>query len=72
MTNEQFLAFIAFGLMIMNEPDLLLENMSNAQIKDLANDVDKYLSPFVSEDLDMVSMVVTVLKDAVVQLKENT
>jgi len=72
MTNEQLLAFLAFGLIVMNEPESLLENMSNSEIKDLANDVDKYLSPFVNDDQDMVAIIVKVLKDAVMQMKEGT
>jgi len=72
MTNEQLLAFLAFGLIVMNEPESLLENTSNSEIKDLANDVDKYLSPLVNDDQDMVAIIVKVLKDAVMQMKEGT
>ena len=69
LTNEQLAAFLAFGMLVMNEPDALLESMSNKEIKEFASEVDKYLSPFVNEENDMVLPVVTILKEAIQQAK---
>jgi hypothetical protein len=71
LTNEQLTAFFAFGLLVMNEPEALLEKMSNSEIKEFAGEVDKYLSPFVSNEADVVSPVISILKEALNQVKGN-
>jgi len=71
MTNEQISAFAAFGLMVAdrdNMPDLL-EHLSMKDLKQLAADADKYLSPLVGDSDDMVSPVVAVLREAIQEAK---
>jgi len=69
LTDEQLVAFLAFGLLIMSEPESLLVNMSRKELKEFAGEVDALLSPFVKEEADMVDPVVTILKEAIQQAK---
>lgn len=69
LTNEQLVAFLAFGLLIMSEPESLLVNMSRKELKEFAGEVDDLLSPFVKEEMDMVEPVVAILKEAIQQAK---
>jgi len=69
LTNEQLVAFLAFGLLIMSEPESLLVNMSRKELKEFAGEVHDLLSPFVKEEADMVNPVVTILKEAIQQAK---
>jgi hypothetical protein len=43
--------------------------MSITQVKDLAGELDKYLSPLLDDGADVVSPIVLVLKDAVEKRK---
>ena len=71
MTNEQISAFAAFGLMVADSDNLpdLLEHLSMKDLKELAADADKYLSPLVGDSDDMVSPVVAVLREAIQEAK---
>jgi hypothetical protein len=69
LTDEQLTAFIAFGLLIMHEPESLLVDMSRKQLKEFAGELDKYLSPLVNEELDVVSPIILTLKTALEQVK---
>jgi len=71
MTNEQIAAFVAFGLMVANSDNTpeLLEHLSIKDLKQLAADADKYLSPLVGDSDDMVSPVVAVLREAIQEAK---
>jgi hypothetical protein len=69
LTNEQLVAFLAFGLLIMSEPESLLVNMSRKELKEFAGEVDDLLSPFVKEEMDMVEPVIAILKEALQQIK---
>jgi hypothetical protein len=69
LTNEQLVAFTTFGLLLMSEPEALLHNMSRKELKEFAGELEKHLSPLVSEEMDMVEPVISILKDAVKQAK---
>ena len=69
LTNEQLVAFLAFGLLIMSEPDALLVNMSSKELEEFAGEVNDLLSPFVKEEMDVVEPVVAILKEAIQQAK---
>lgn len=69
LTSEQKLAFTVFGTLIAYEPEALLEHMSSKELKALCGEVDKHISPLITEDMDLVTPSVTVLKALVKQLK---
>jgi len=71
LTNEELSAFIAFGLIADTSPKDLLTNMSLTQVQELAGELDKYLSPLVDDDADVVSPIVLVLKAAVEKRKDK-
>lgn len=69
LTNEELSAFIAFGLIADTSPKDLLADMSLTQVKELAGELDKYLSPLLDDGADVVSPIVTVLKAAIEKRK---
>lgn len=71
LTNEQLAAFTAFGLIIANDPSDLLEFISKREAKELAANVDAYLSPLVPDNEDMVTPIVTILRNAIEEAKAN-
>lgn len=71
LTNEEMSAFIAFGLIADTSPKDLLVNMSLTEVKELASELDKYLSPLVGDEDDVVSPIVLVLKDAINKRKDK-
>lgn len=68
MTEDQLVAFTAFGLMIINGPQDLLEVMSIDELTAFAAEVDKHLSPLVENDADIATPIVNILRKA---LKEK-
>jgi hypothetical protein len=71
LTNEQLAAFTAFGLIIANDPSGLLEFISKREAKELAANVDAYLSPLVQDNEDMVTPLVIILRNAIEEVKAN-
>lgn len=69
LTNAQSAAFTALGLIILDSPESLLDTMSRQEIRELAADMDKYMSPYVSDADDMVTPIVTILREAIEQIK---
>jgi hypothetical protein len=71
LTNEELSAFIAFGLIADTSPKDLLTNMSLTEVSKLAGELNKYLSPLLDDDADVVSPIVTVLKAAIEKRKDK-
>lgn len=69
LTNAQMTALVAFGLVVLDSPDSLLDTMSREEVKALAADMDKYLSPLVGDDEDVITPMVTILREAIEQIK---
>jgi hypothetical protein len=69
MTNEQIAAFTAFGLLLETERASLLHYLSGSELRSLAGDVQKYLSPQIEDEHDMVTPIVQVLLAAIAQAK---
>lgn len=69
LTNAQMTALVAFGLVVLDSPDSLLDTMSRQEIKELAADIDKYLSPLVGDDAVVITPLVTILREAIEQIK---
>lgn len=69
LTTEQKLAFTVFGMLLANEPQMFLEDMSSKELVALCHEVDKYISPHITDGMDLVTPSVQVLKTLIKQLK---
>lgn len=64
LTDAQFTAFTALGLMIMYEEQTLLQYMSEDDLEKLVQDVETFLCPLVQDGQDLVTPMVNVLRSA--------
>lgn len=64
LTDAQFTAFAALGLMIMYEEQTLLQHMSEDDLVKLVKDVETFLCPLVQDDQNLVTPMVNVLWSA--------
>ena len=68
LTDGQLAAFTALGLLLMYEEQTLLEYMTEDELTALVTATTKFLSPLVSEDEDLISPLVRLLRSGMLDV----
>jgi alkanesulfonate monooxygenase SsuD/methylene tetrahydromethanopterin reductase-like flavin-dependent oxidoreductase (luciferase family) len=69
MTHEQLAAFAALGLVIEFSPQSLGEVEDYEAFKASVAEIERYLSPRVADDADVLTSIMIVLREAVQEAK---
>lgn len=68
LTDGQLAAFTALGLLLMYEEQTLLEYMTEDELTALVTATTKFLSPLISEDEDLISPLVRLLRSGMLDV----
>lgn len=68
LTDGQLAAFTALGLLLMYEEQTLLKHMTEDELVALTQATAKFISPLVSEDEDLVSPLVRLLRSGMINV----
>lgn len=68
LTDGQLAAFTALGLLLMYEEQTLLAYMTEDELGALTEATAKFISPLVSEDEDLVSPLVRLLRSGMINV----
>ena len=68
LTDGQLVAFTALGLLLMYEEQTLLAYMTEDELGALTEATAKFISPLVSEDEDLVSPLVRLLRSGMINV----